>query len=541
MANNNPFAYAEGKRIEITNMQAKQIRGLYKDIRHEMQDKIRILSHKTNVSSIMRDRYLKDFAKDLSADIRYLNRQLENTITVNSLKVAEAVVEDSNKLNEAMGFRGVFTNNYYIPHQAVESIITGQLYEGKWTLSKAIWSDNQKKLNDINEIVAKGMIANKSTYDIAKDLERYVNPQARKGWEWSKVYPHTSKKIDYNAQRLARTMVSHAYQESFVRSTKENPFIDSYRWLASGSDRMCEECAERDGKIFSKDELPLDHPNGMCTFEAVISKSYDEIASDIRNWVDNTGDPELNNELNGFANSLGYNVKDWTANYMKGLGDKVDTSFVSFFNAKPESKITSKEEFITKWNIPVKGDLSLDTIKNFDIVLDDFKSSYLVDPKKYIRLIDDKNPGFSKDNQAYYFRPDKGIHIITEANKNNFSIGKCAHEAQHGVNFYLTEQKYGYFKALQNEKVCDDIVSKVFAANGYKINSKTNLPFENDVIRSISTYKPQDANEIISEAKRNMIEYRMLGKKLDYEKYTMSKQICKEVEDRMKKAYKNKK
>ncbi len=343
MAKNNPFATAEGKRIEITNAQAKQIRGLYKDVRHEMQNKIRILSHKTNVSSIMRDRYLKDFAKDLSADIRYLNKQMEKTITNNALKVAEAVVEDSNKLNEAMGFRGVFTNDYYIPHQAVESIVTGQLYDGKWTLSKAIWSDNQKKLNDINEIVAKGMIANKSTYDIAKDLERYVNPQARKGWEWSKVYPHTSKKIDYNAQRLARTMVSHAYQESFVRSTRDNPFIDSYRWLASGSDRMCEECAERDGKIFPKDELPLDHPNGMCTFETVIEKSYDQIASDIRNWVDGTGDPELNNQLDGFANSLGNNIKSSTS---KNQDIRLKELYNN--NVKGLSKAGAKDKFISK-------------------------------------------------------------------------------------------------------------------------------------------------------------------------------------------------
>lgn len=308
----NPFATAEGKRIELTNQQVKQIRDLYKDVRHEFQDRIRVLGNKTNISSQMRTQYLKDFSKDLSADINYLNKQLESTIKDNALKVATAVVEDSEKLARDMGFDGIFTSHYYIPHQAVESIITGQLYDGKWTLSKAIWSDNQRKLNDINEIVSKGLIANKSTYDIAKDLERYVNPQARKDWNWSKVYPNTLRKVDYNAQRLARTMVSHAYQESFVRSTRDNPFIESYRWLASGGDRMCPICEERDGKIFAKDDLPLDHPNGMCTFEVVIDKSYDEIARDLRNWVDGTGDEELNDKLDYYAENLGYNVQEWT-------------------------------------------------------------------------------------------------------------------------------------------------------------------------------------------------------------------------------------
>lgn len=343
MAKDNPFATAEGRRIEITNEQTKQIRNMYKDVKNEFANKVRILSNKSNVSSIIRTQYLKDFQKDLEADIKFLNNQLEKTIERNALRVAEAVVDDSNKLNEAMGFRGIFTNDYYIPHQAVESIITGQLYDGKWTLSKAIWSDNQKKLNDINEIVSKGIIANKSTYDIAKDLERYVNPRARKDWEWSKVYPGTSKKIDYNAQRLARTMVSHAYQESFVRSTKDNPFIESYRWLASGSDRMCEICAERDGKIFSKDELPLDHPNGMCTFEVVIEKSYDQIASDLRNWVDGTGDSKLNTELDGFANSLGYNIKSSTSN-----NQDIRLKQMYNNNVKGLSKSGVKDRFIDK-------------------------------------------------------------------------------------------------------------------------------------------------------------------------------------------------
>lgn len=308
-----PFAIAEGKRIEITQQQIKQIKDMYKEIERDFKERIRILSNRNNISSVMRTQYLKDFSKDLSREIEFLNSQLQNTIVNNMTEVAKAVAIDSIDLAKSMGFDGIFTANYTIPKSAVQKVISGKLYEGKWTLSKAIWSDNQKKLNDINTVIAKGLASNKSTYEIAKDLERYVNPNARKLWDWSKVYPGTSKKIDYNAQRLARTMISHAYQESFVESTKDNPFIDSYRWLASGGDRMCEICAERDDKIFPKDELPLDHPNGMCTFEPVISKSYDQIAMDLRNWVDNEGDPELDKQLDHYATTLGYNVKDWTA------------------------------------------------------------------------------------------------------------------------------------------------------------------------------------------------------------------------------------
>ena len=308
------FAKAEGIRVQITNEQAKQIKQMYKDLANECKKELNVLATKTNISSQMRTEYLNEYIKNLEDSIEYLNKNVQDTITSNMLRVSQAVVNDSIDLDKKMGFQGIFTKQFYIPHDVVAIVSSGKLYEGKWTLSKAIWSDNQKKISDIQSIVARGIAGNKSTYDIAKDLERYVNPRARKLWDWSKVYPHTSKKIDYNAQRLARTMVSHAYQEAFVESTKDNPFIESYRWLASGGDRMCPICEDMDGQIFAKDDLPLDHPNGMCTFETVIEKSYEDIAKDLANWVNGEGDPRLNEALDNYAETLGYNFKSWTPN-----------------------------------------------------------------------------------------------------------------------------------------------------------------------------------------------------------------------------------
>ena len=310
----NEFAIAEGRRIEITQEQARQIRDMYQSIRQDFAKEVQSISHRTNISSVMRTQYLNSFQKDLESEITVLNARLEGLIKSNTLEIARAVVLDSNNLAKEMGFNGIFTNEYYIPNQVVNDLISGRLYEGKWSLSKAIWSDNQKKLSDIDQIIARGVAENRSTFDIAKDLERYVNPNARKDWSWSKVYPGSNKVVDYNAQRLARTMISHAYQESFVQSTKDNPFIESYRWLASGGDRMCDLCAERDGKIFAKDELPMDHPNGMCTFEVVIEQSYEDIARSLHDWINDEGDSELNEELDNYSETLGYNVKAWTAN-----------------------------------------------------------------------------------------------------------------------------------------------------------------------------------------------------------------------------------
>ena len=83
------------------------------------------------------------------------------------------------------------------------------------------------------------------------------------------------KQVDYNAQRLARTLVQHAYQQSIVEVTLNNPFITSYMWISNGS-RACEKCIEMDGNIYEKDQLPLDHPNGMCIIEMVVKPTMNQ-------------------------------------------------------------------------------------------------------------------------------------------------------------------------------------------------------------------------------------------------------------------------
>lgn len=99
--------------------------------------------------------------------------------------------------------------------------------------------------------------------------------------------------VDYNAQRLARTMISHAYQQSFENVNRNDPFVIGYRWLTSNfHGRVCDICRERAETdqydlgtgVFPKDALPLDHPNGMCTFEAVMPDDMKTIAQKIGMW-----------------------------------------------------------------------------------------------------------------------------------------------------------------------------------------------------------------------------------------------------------------
>lgn len=275
---------AEEVRDKITARQTKQIQAMFTRLAKEAREKAKKLEGRDNISSIIQKKYLEDLAKELehqlNADFANLKKNLEQDMT----QVSESVIDCIREFEESVGMP--ISNSWLnVPVDAVEAVQSGKLYAGNWTLSSRIWGMERKVIKDIHTVIAEGIAANKSAYDIAKDLEKYVDPKARKDWNWSKVYPGTNRKVDYSAQRLARTMVSHAYQFSFVESTKDNPFIEKYKWISSHDKRVCPICKERDGKLFDKDKLPLDHPNGRCTFVSVFEKSATQISDEMAAWV----------------------------------------------------------------------------------------------------------------------------------------------------------------------------------------------------------------------------------------------------------------
>lgn len=284
----------EQARLTITKEQEVGISKLYHKVYLNLKKQMDALplQGKGTISQSLKKTYLNKLIKQLKAEYKSMGEGLEKQIKKGMKDTSSSVVQANNDWLQKVGIKieGAYS---FVPSDIVALVSTGKLYGGGWTLSKAIWGESQKHAHDIDTIVASGIAANKSAYDIAKDLEKYVNPSARKEWDWSKVYPGTSKKIDYNAQRLARTMVSHAYQQSLLASTKHNPFVNGYRWRSAHSNRTCELCNDRDGQLYSANDLPLDHPNGMCTFIAELTEDLESIADRLGDWANGADDPAL--------------------------------------------------------------------------------------------------------------------------------------------------------------------------------------------------------------------------------------------------------
>lgn len=275
---------SEEIRDKVIELNKKKINKLYGELAKETKEKIQAYKSMpdsgTKYLQLLR---LNQLQSELKRMIEKINNEVQQIITDGAEEVSKAVQDEMNEFLQKIKFNYRFV---HIPEEVIESVVNGAVYNKKWYLSKRIWQISEKELSDINKIVAKGIADGSSTYDIAKDLQKYVSPSAKKDWNWSKVYPNTNKVIDYNAQRLARTLVQHAFQQSFEKVGRDNPFIKEYIWLSAlAHGRTCEICRERNGKHFKKDELPLDHPNGLCTWVYDIPDLRD-ITKQINKWQD---------------------------------------------------------------------------------------------------------------------------------------------------------------------------------------------------------------------------------------------------------------
>lgn len=280
---------AQNKKLKLAKKQEKQIKEIYENMYLKVSKKLSKVNHNT-----LSERYLEELKNELEKEIRTIHRQVGKIIKKNIEKSSELAnnvqldffmsINSLYNLNMKDTFSSMFSK---IPKDAMNEILFGKTYKDRKGLSERIWEYTKKFNKDIDYIIAEGIANKKSTYEISKDLEKYVNPDAVKDWEWSKVYPRTNKKVDYNAQRLARTAVNHAFQQAQKRSCEKNPYVEGIRWISANSHgRTCELCRERDNQVFSVKDVPLDHPNGLCTTVPEIPMSLEEIGTELRAWVD---------------------------------------------------------------------------------------------------------------------------------------------------------------------------------------------------------------------------------------------------------------
>ena len=303
------FKDAEQARDSICINDQRKIRDLYAEWADKVAERAEFYEKKTTASSYWQQQQMLELERQLRSQSMQIHREIEAGSKSSMYMIADSVVGCNAEFLKDLGFKEEGINAAFtsIPNRVVSNIVTGQIYKSGWSLSKAIWTDNQKTLSDIYSIVAQGRAMNMSAYEVSKMLEKYVSPGRKMQWNLKmrdgvKIYKKT---VDYNAQRLVRTLNQHAYQQSVIQVVKDNPFIPGIYWRSNGS-RVCPLCMDRDGNFYKWNELPMDHPNGMCTMEPAtdMDKTIDQLAD----WIK---EPDgTYPEIDKFAEKLGYEPKN---------------------------------------------------------------------------------------------------------------------------------------------------------------------------------------------------------------------------------------
>ena len=175
-------------------------------------------------------RWTLDYHKELIKATGELKKDIGKQIKDSLTKSAKLGVEPKQLiLRQIFRLQKIDPGNHFstlfsqVQKNVVENIVSGGLYKDNKTLSDRIWSYGNKFEEDIQYIINIGILERKSVLELARDLEKFAKAPAKRPWSWGKVYPNLrGTKVDYNAQRLARTSINHAYQTASIKSSSMN-------------------------------------------------------------------------------------------------------------------------------------------------------------------------------------------------------------------------------------------------------------------------------------------------------------------------------
>jgi hypothetical protein len=299
---------AQDNKINLVNKSSREIKKLYEDV---AEDLLKAIQKSKGFNKV----WLNDFSKVVKKRLKEFESELYSISKDNiksSAQIAAAVQRNffeyiEEKFDLEMP-QELYASLYSVPENVVLNLLSGSLYKDGKGLASRIWTSTNRTGKDINYILSKGIAEKKPYLELIKDLEQYVDPTAKKAWNWKTVYPGVNKQVDYNAQRLLRTGINHAFYISSMESNKKNPYVDAVHWELSSQhyerqvkrfgEDICDEYNRQNNYglgqgNFPKDNVPIPHPMCLCIQYGVISKDIEDIGSEIGGWLAGGSNPML--------------------------------------------------------------------------------------------------------------------------------------------------------------------------------------------------------------------------------------------------------
>ena len=348
---------------------------------------------------------LTKYNRDISDEIYNLQRQIMYSYFDPSFQEFRAKVD---KLVD-------ITNR-----KVINQMIQGNIYHDGKGLSDRIWDTAKTSGNKIsiaiNSCIAQGMGA----AEMSQNLKEFAMG-GHHTWSRNKIReklgPGYARKygsggLDYEALRLARTTLTHQAQISVINSSKINPYLQFVKWHSDHqAGRTCQQCIDRNGQLFKIDEVPLDHPNGMCWIQPVYSidgkteATPEEIAKDMKAWAEGSKNSKLMDKIPEYKGLGGtHKVKEKPQGKEKGL----------VFTDEERTKQYHKFKRFLQRELPEMGpEYNVDAlILRLQQAPKNVQDMYLTVGGKF-KIVDSKKPG------AYYSPGDKKIHMSLRDKHNN--------------------------------------------------------------------------------------------------------------------------
>ncbi|WP_238917242.1 hypothetical protein [Clostridium sp. YIM B02555] len=330
--------------LQLTLDQEKQIIEIYSKQASKLIDEIlempesRTRTHKIDTTRIINE-YVKELYENLNDNIlknTWESSYIQRKVILNFVDT----VAPNRVVNE--GLKRSITN---ISDNTVRTLIAGGYYSDGKTLSNRLWNYTKQNGQDIDTIIKMNVAGGANVRTLASELEKYVNPKNRIESKSFKAGLN-SYKISFNAQRLARTSITHAATETQIQNAKKNPFSLGLKWnlSASHSARMHgrqDECDSREGKVYEPDKVPLQHPNCLCYFTEEVDEK--KALTDIKAWA--SGDLE-NKQMDEWFNDF---KEKWNGptniENKEPIKVKVNDVKISIPDKKKESKVSTWHEY----------------------------------------------------------------------------------------------------------------------------------------------------------------------------------------------------
>lgn len=281
--------------LSLNLEQEKELFKIYNDADNRLIDKIlNMTDSRTKIHNIETYKIINEYRTEL---FHNLGKTIESNIWKSSdiqkgvqLSFIDAIAPNV-KINEAL--KRTITK---ISSDSVKQLIAGEYYKDGKTLSKRLWNLTGDNGNKIDAIIKENIAKGANVKELAAELEKYINPKNR---ITSKSFKAgiDSEKISYQAQRLARTSITHAQTETLIQNAKKNPFCKGLKWNLSASHftrmhGMNDICDEYNGKVFKPEEVPLQHPNCLCYFTEVI-EDMGKCVETMKDWNNGKKNPKI--------------------------------------------------------------------------------------------------------------------------------------------------------------------------------------------------------------------------------------------------------